>query len=248
MEFEGVGTMRSPLLEELRPMSCGGIGEKTYMMYLTLLSWEKEDAIEYSKLSGIRGWDKVDNEQFGMYEVVMVLRPLRDMFLNMLSFFIIETVEFDETHMRFITSRKTEDEGYVEVGLIDSSNFEDVRDAILNLNYVGIDKKDVEAKFTSVRAKEAWEKVQKFLKAQQKANVKRDNGKYHLANLISKLCVSGNQYSIFNVYKLTIFQFYDQVFQYSSLRRASLDENIFSNHGGDRFKADGWLNPLNEKV
>jgi len=241
--------MRSPRLEELKPGK--GVGERTYMMYLTLLTWDRSDVLEYAKTSGLRGWEKVDNDQFGVFEISILLGHIRELFLEMFSFFICERVGYDEKHMRYVTYRITEDDedaAPIEVGVIDHKNFEDVRDAILLLNYVGLDKKEVEAKFTSVKAQQLWEKAQQYLKEQQRAAAKRDSGKYHLANLLSKLCVCGTPYTLFNVYDLTLFQFYDQIFQYSSLRRASLDENIFSNHGGDRFKADEWLNPLNKKV
>jgi len=246
--FEGVGTMRSPRLEELRPQTSGGLGEKGYMMYLTLLSWDRDDAIEYAQMCGARGWEKVNNDQFGVFEIVFFLRFLREMYLGMLSFFIEGIVSWDEKQMHVTISQTDEEGDEVEIGIIDKNNFEEVREALLNLNYINIDKSEVVPKFTSEKTRLLWEQAQKYLKEQQRANAKRDSGKYHLANLISKLCVSGANYNMFNVYKLTVFQFYDQIFQYASLRRSSLDENIFSNHGGDRFKADGWLNPLNKKV
>jgi len=246
--FEGVGFMRSPLLEELRPVTSGGVGERGYMLYLTLLSWEKSDIMDYVKTSGLRGWDKVDNERFGVFEIAFLIRAVRELYLGMFSFFIDGSVSWDEKRMCVSIFGTDEDGMQIETGIIDKHNFEEVREALLNLNYVNIDKNEVEPKFTSEKTKALWEQAQKYLKEQQRANAKRDSGKYHLANLISKLCVSGTQYNLFNVYKLTVFQFYDQIFQYASLRRSSLDENIFSNHGGDRFKADGWLNPLNKKV
>lgn len=247
--LDGVGHLRSPKLGEIRPAPLG-IGESAYQFYLSLLSWDRDTMLEYAKACGIRGWDKITDARFGPYEIITVLRQLRDAFIVALSFFMVEDVSWDEKRRSFIVfiEKSEEDGGGIEVvGRIDRRNFETVRSSVLELNYIGLDKKEVKTTHSSEKSKELWEKVQTYLKEQEKRNAKRDNPKYHLGNIVSKLCACESKYSLFNVYELTIFQLYDQFFQYSLLRNSRLGEMIYSQHGGDSFKVDGWLMPLNNK-
>ena len=65
-----------------------------------------------------------------------------------------------------------------------------------------------------------------------------------LGNIISKLCAANSGYTLLNIYDLTIFQLYDQFFQYGYLRAMDLNERAFSVHGGKEFNFEKWLEPI----
>ncbi len=44
--------------------------------------------------------------------------------------------------------------------------------------------------------------------------------------------------------KVTVFQLYDQFFQYGYLRAMDLSEMAYSNHGGKDFDIQAWLKPI----
>ena len=56
-----------------------------------------------------------------------------------------------------------------------------------------------------------------------------------LSNIISKLSCVSVGYTLLNIYDLTVFQLYDQFFQYGYLRAMDLSEMAYSNHGGKDF-------------
>ena len=62
--------------------------------------------------------------------------------------------------------------------------------------------------------------------------------------MISKLCAANIGYTLFNIYELTVFQLYDQFFQYGYLRAMNLNEMAYSNHGGEKFDIQAWLKPI----
>ena len=44
--------------------------------------------------------------------------------------------------------------------------------------------------------------------------------------------------------EVTVFQLYDQFFQYGYLRAMDLSEMAYSNHGGKDFDLQAWLKPI----
>ena len=85
-------------------------------------------------------------------------------------------------------------------------------------------------------------------KQQAEAEVKEDKPEYHLGNIISKICAIHPSYNLLNIYGLTVFQLYDSFFQLGYMRSTDLSEKIFSNHGGDSFKFENWLQPILKNV
>ena len=244
--IHGVGHCRSPYLKELCPS--GGVGYSRYNLYLGFLSWDKDKLIQSTKLAGIRITKKLaTSDKLNVYDVATLLPQMREFYREILSFFMLEDVEWDDTGRRFVTYAAKEDKKYA-VGEINRENFEEVRLTLLQLNFVGIDKDDGQVKHTNARSKELWEKAQKFLKEQAAAEEHRDKPEYHIGNIISKLCSAHPTYNLLNIWRLTVFQLYDAFFQFGYMRSADLNEEIFSNHGGEKFNFEDWLKPILKNV
>lgn len=243
--FENVGRLKSPQLRNLCPNS--GIGYSVYSFYLAVLSWDKEALLKYARLVKLRGADKLQREEVNFFDAIIALRQTRELCREVLSFFIVEQVEWDEKKRCFNVYANI-DEQKVHVGQITRLNFEEVRKAILQLNFIGLDADEVPVKHSSEASKKLWERTQKYLEEQSKASPKGEKPEYHISNIISKLCAAHPSYNLLNIYDLTVFQLYDAFFQFGYMRSSNLSERIFSNHGGKKFNFEDWLKPILKNV
>ena len=244
IHIHGIGHVRSPKLKEITP--AGGMGQRTYSLYLSFLSWDKENLLKYVQLMRFRANDRLRQDVFNVFDVVTLLKQTRELCREVLSFFMLEGAEWDEKNRRFIMVAIDGDVKN-QVGEINRDNFEDVRKAILQMNFIGLDQDEEPVKFANNTAKELWERVQKH-KKEFSSSTPKDKPEYHLGNIVSKLCAAHQSYNLLNVYDLTVFQLYDSFFQLGHLRSSDLNEQIFSNHGGDKFKFENWLKPILRNV
>lgn len=236
----GIGHFRSPFLRDIYPSS--GIGYDAYNLYINFLSWDKDKIIKYDQVMGLHGADRLAKEdKLTAFDVATILEQTREYYREILSFFMLEELEWDDSERKYVAIL-TDDDGQHIAGEINRDNFEEVRRSILQLNFIGLDKDNKPAKYSDDRSKELWEKVQKYLKDQPQD--KEESPEYHLGNIVSKLCTVHPSYNYLNVYKLTIFQVYDAFFQCLHIRSSDLNERIFSTHGGDKFRFEDWLKPI----
>lgn len=244
--YQGVGHIKSPKLREISPGS--GIGYELYQIYLSFFFWTKEDLLRYDDAFGIKGVERLKNPKLSFFDAAVLIPMTREFCREILSFFIIEDIRWDNKSYRFLVF-DTVDEGKDKcIGEISNKNYEDLRDAILQLNYINLNKDKKEVTFENAKAKELWEKAQR-LKAEQEERRRKERGKsnddYNIGNVISKLCaISCGSYNYFNVFELTIFQLYDAFFQYGYLKGIKLSEDIFTRVGGEKFRFEDWLKPI----
>ena len=190
---------------------------------------------------GYRGASKLDKDVFNTFDVATLLPQTRELYRGALSFFMAEDLVWDNKQHSYIALSA---DNAKAVGAVSRDNFNDIREAMLQLNFIGLDKDNMPATHTTGKSKELWEKAQQFLKHQSEATTKEDKPEYHLSNIISKICAVHPSYNLFNIFHLTVFQLYDTFFQVGYMRSADLSEQIFSNHGGEKFKFEDWLKPI----
>lgn len=233
-----IGHFRSPLLKELKPS--GSIGAWMYQLYLNILSWDKKSCLDFMKIMTKRKLTKLEeNEKVTTFDAMTILDEPRELLQNAMAFFMRETLTWDKISRAFITTSTDKNE---TIGSINRDNFEEVRDMMLQLNYISIGESAAPIQHSSAKAKELWERSQQYLKEQSSKSSKDKS--YTFGNIVSKLCAANTGYTLFNIYDLTIFQLYDQFFQYGYLRAMSLNEMAFSNHGGEKFDMQAWLKPI----
>ena len=233
-----IGHFRPPKLKELRPD--GETPLWLYQVYLSILSGDKEHCLKIMKITTGRNLKKLEEaENITVFDALTILQQTRKLLQDAMAFFMLEIPVWDDKERCFLITSK---EGEV-IGKITRSNFDDVRDMMLQLNYINIGKSAEPIKHSSAKAKALWERVQKHLKEQSKKASPKDNN-YKIGNIISKLCAANIGYTLFNIYELTIFQLYDQFFQYGYLRAMNLNEMAYSNHGGEKFDIQAWLKPI----
>ena len=235
---EGVGHIRSPLLRELKPTQ--GIGMWTYNLYLNILSWEKDDLIKFMKVSTGKPLKAlVEDDKLSAFDVATLLEPSRRLLQEAMAFFIDEELVWEQRKRCFLSKSK---DNHTEVGCINRDNFDDVRDMMLQVNYINLDRSAKPTKFSSNKAQSLWEQVQQHLK--KEATKSTPDKRMQLGNIISKLSCVSVGYTLLNIYDLTVFPLYDQFFQYGYLRAMDLSEMAYSNHGGKDFDIQAWLKPI----
>lgn len=238
--IEGVGHFKSPLLKDIKPSQ--GIGVNTYHFYLQCLLFDKAGIIDFIThfVDDKKIYDIINQEEFNVFDILTLFPYLTEIYSQTFSFFSDERIEYNEEMRSFLLYERNN-----EVGQITRDNFEEVCNAILQLNYIGLSENAKPSGYSSDKAKELWERAQKYLKEQPKNN--KIDQRTSLGNIISKLSSVGIGYTLLNIYDLTIFQLYDQFFQYAYLRSTGLGERVYTNYGGDKFDIYGWLNPLKTK-
>ena len=233
---EGVGYLKPPRLKDLWP--AGGIGIWKYNFFLNILAWGKEKFLEYMKLTSPRQAEILSrNKELNVFDVMTLIPGFRPALTETLAFFMSGSVAWDDALRVFSV---TDFKG-VPTGNIDRDNFDGVRDAVLQLNYINLGD-SAALKHTSKKTKDLWERAQASLKKESLKSP--ENKSLSLGNIISKLCAAPGGYTLLNIYDLTVFQLYDQFFQYGYLRASNLNEMAFSNHGGEKFNFQDWLKPI----
>lgn len=233
---KGVGHIQSPKLWQLNPTR--GIGMWTYNLYLNILAWEKNDFLNFVRSTTGRSLEQLDNDKLNIFDTMTLVEMSRELLQKSLSFFICEKLEWSPKESGFITKNEQGN----NVGVVNRDNFDDLRDAVLQLNYIGLGKSAKPVRFNSKKTEKLWKMSQQYLKEESKK--KTEDKTMSLGNIISKLCASSTSYNLLNIYDLTIFQLYDQFFQYGYLRVMNLNEMAFSNHGGKDFDIQAWLKPI----
>jgi len=235
---EGIGRFRSPLLKELKPAA--GIGINTYNLYLSILSWEKDDFLRHIPESQAALLGK--NDKLSVFDMMTALKPeFREILHQALSFFMTDRVEWDGGNNRFLTYG-----GDAETGGIDRENFDDARDAILQLNYI-VGGRAAEPKHSSEKARKYWELAQQ--KKKEAGRASGENKYLRIGNIISKLCAAPGGYTFHNIYELTVYQLYDAFAQCGFLRAMNFNENIVATHGtgkDNKFNLQEWMKPIIE--
>lgn len=238
----GIGHIKSPILRDICPDKAG---IKTYILYINFLSWDKDELINFDKMMHFGGSGLLFKDELSMFDIVTLVPETRDLCSKMLSFFMSEKIVWDRTTRSYICFDDSDPS--VRIGCIAADNFDYLRECILKLNYIGLDKDNNEPPmYSSEKAKELWDRAEKYLAEQAKKSA--DKPEYHLCNVISKLCACHPSYNLLNVYRLTIFQLYDAFFQLGFLRASDLNERIFSTHGGESFAFEEWLKPILKNI
>lgn len=235
LPVDGVGHIHSPLLKELKPTQ--GIGMWTYNLYLNILSWGKEDLVKFLRVSMARPLKALEETRLNAFDVATIFDSVRELLQNAMAFFMDENIVWNKDERIFITQHPDTNK---DIGRITRDNFDDVRDMMLQVNYINFEHSTKPIKYSSKKAQELWERAQQHLKAAAKHEDKR----MQLGNIISKLSCASAGYTLLNIYDLTIFQLYDQFFQHCYLRSMHISDMVFSNHGGKDFDVQAWLKPI----
>lgn len=179
----------------------------------------------YAKMS------KEERSEFSYFNFIKAVPEIKEEVLNALSFFIVEKVEYDDARQCFVVARNDGSEAY-----IDESNVDDVRNAILQINYAK--ESAPPTRFKSEKAKLIYMRCQKG-KAKLEAAKKRDGG-ISLEAVVSSVAAKSNSYNLFNIFDLTIYQLYDQFAQINKHNQIDIVARRWAAWGEDDFDYSLW--------
>lgn len=130
--------------------------------------------------------------------------PLRDKLLEAVSFFVEETIRYDDETGYSVETSKGEERLSLE-------DMREIRSIILQLCCVD-DTVTPPKKFRNEKARKIYELIQSRKAEQAKAmkGKRKENPDTALPNLLSSFCAFSPSYNLTNVWELTMYQFYDQ--------------------------------------
>lgn len=229
-----VGYVRKPLLKDISDLTF-----EVYQMYINMI------VIDYDKILELTGLDKKDQDpEATKYDIIINNNNLRKLFLDILSFFIIGKISYDERYKSFINCQYNEEiEEDDIVGYVNNDNFITVCSCLLQINYLkGIEEKP---KKISKRALYIMGIIENAKKEIAEKNSKNNsvNKNMSMANIISKLSTYSNSLNIVNIWNITVYQLYDQFYQQTSKKQNDIHSMNYAHYGGE-FDLQSWYNSL----
>lgn len=237
--LQGIGTLKSPTLKEISPSNMTNYS--LYALVTQILFGSKNDIIEVGKNIGdnhtYKDLIEPDIEMTSKFNLIINSVDLREALCKALTLFFCNKIVFSPEHQAFLVLSVIDDKVDI-VGSINEDNYLFVEDLLKQLLHCESEYSDKELKFSSDKAKELWDKVSQ---AEEKEKADVNARDYEIGNIVSKLCVCGIGYTVENIYKLTVYQLYDQFSAYIQNRISQLSENAYAHNGGENFDMNSWL-------
>ena len=230
-----IGSVKPIKLKDVRLL-----GYDNYNIYVSILNLDKDQFLKFFKIQ-----DK-NISQKDYFDIIFDEQSLREMYLHIFSFFMVEKIEVDLKKRRYLvyyddfTKKKK-----IIIGLINKDSFDVLRNIILQLNYCLNNKAEIE-KPAGKHTAELLKKQKKYHELNIKIN-KKDDLNFSLPNIISKLCTYSNNVNLINIWDYTVFQVFDQFFALNNRRSIDMANQSYSIWGGD-YKIPQWFeNSFNNK-
>lgn len=230
----GICTLVPPQLKEIRK-----IGYNTYLSYLNCISMELNSFLEAIGISGnYASLTEKEKEACTVFNLLIAEPSMRDLLSNAVSFFVKETVIFNNSDSCFtLFEPNTEN----VVGVIATDNFDELRDGILQINYLS--RSEVAPmKFKSAKAKAIYEKCQagkKKMETKGKGDIN-----LNMPNVIASISTQHNSYNLLNIWDLTVYQLYDQFIRLNTKVQFDINSLKWAAWGSDPFEVSLWYKDI----
>lgn len=255
-----IGSIKSPTL-----LDVSRIGYQTYQSYLNLLlmnissyysfidKYEESYFYNYTNsqkelvIQVKREYENFTDDQkinVTFFDIFIFDVLFCQQLVEALNFFFQEDVEYDFNARIFNIYRRENNEKTL-IGFINSSNYDDITDIILQRVNV---QKSISEENVKVKNKLAAKFLEKIKKGEEKKNKKEDK-KTELGNIISSLSSHSKSLNIVNIWDLTVYQLYDQFRkqQHDDMYKInSINVSVWGNKDG-KFDNSQWFSLLNEE-
>lgn len=238
-----IGHIKSPKLIEI-----ANLNYDVYNSFLAVLLMTPEDYYKHyqkDKLEYYRGLSPTIKAQISIYDLMIHYDDLCEILEQILNFFFIETVVFNDEDDVFYTYQSQDDvQNRKPVGFIDSKNYSFVSDIILQRN--SIVRNVIDEDVNKIKNKKALEIYLKLKKGQEQQSKKINEKKIEIPNLISAMSIYHNNLNITNIWDLTVYQLYDQ-FQRQQLKQINDIQSTSVSVWGDeknKFDFSQWYKTL----
>lgn len=203
LDIVGVGRIKSPKLIEVADISY-----YDYAQYVSYLRMTPDDYIDTFKI------EDSDIELYTKFDIILYDPNFRNMIKNALNFFFIENFEwFDEYQSFLCTEEIVMENGESELlakGIINSKNYFDVLDIILQRVHITPDKTEVTdiTKIKNKRGLKIYKRMQQVKRKFKKTS--GGNPDLSLPNIISSVAVRSLSLNWINIWDITIYQLFNE--------------------------------------
>lgn len=207
-----IGAIRKPTLREISKISF-----ERFSYYETFMKITPETYYtQVLKEQGKSYWDSLSKDQqknTTIYQIICSDEKLRNIFLDMLSFFFVEEIRFVDG---FILTLKEPIQESEEIkpdmlkGIVSDKNFKEVIEIIQQTCCIyEKPKEDETEKYKNDLARKIAEKLKKAREQQEKAKAKQASKDHSLPNIISAVANRHPSLNPVNIWDLTLFQLID---------------------------------------
>lgn len=245
-----IGTLKKPTLEEISKLTFDKFQYYEFFIKMTpeifFTKLKEDDGIDY--------WNSLTKEQqdkISLYDLIGKEEKLRNTYLDVLNFFFIETVIFQEGYF-ILLNKGVEFTDNVDIssirGLISRETFMQVLDLIQQICCIHGEEENLdEMKFKNNLARQLMEKMLKE-KKQEKKKSKSDKN-MTIPNIISALSNKHPSLNYTNIWRLTIFQLLDSFNRMQANSVYEIDSTRVSVWGDEKkaFDASLWYKNEYEK-
>ena len=242
-----VGTLRKPTLKEISQLTFDKFSYYEFLVKLTPETY-------YTKLKDDNGkeyWNSLTEEQqdkITLYDLIEEDDKLRDTYVNILNFFFVETVIYQEGYF-IILKQGVEKADVIKTsdvrGAISREAFVQVLDLIQQICCIRGEEENLdEMKFKNNLARQLMEKILKEQK-KDKQNKKADIN-MTIPNIISALSNKHPSLNFINIWDLTIFQLLDSFNRTQANSMFDIDSTRVSVWGDEKKTFDPALWYKNE--
>lgn len=239
-----IGTLICPTIKQLQD-------DEKMFNYIVLSKVTTCNLDELKSFFLKMGFDEIEGleypEDFKKFDfLTMTSLSIRAIFLSALSLVYKEQLIFSDTKKTIMVYQNDEKEEIL-VGSLDRDNYEDVEVLLRQLLYISDFENKTNQKKQTL-SPQAQSVANMFEEMESKIKVADVyDSDYELDNIISKMCVAGIGYTLFNIYDLTVYQLYDQFMSYTQKKVWEIEKSVFSFNGGDSFNVVGWLKNNNKR-
>lgn len=172
------------------------------------------------------------------YDILSQIEQLRAVFIQALTLFFINRIEYLDEYGFIFFNAKTDD---VE-GCLNAESFDMYCSIIVQLMHDGKVEQQPKKEQENLSGKppEVIHALKMFEKYSN-TSTSKSSKTYLLDNIISKMSVANSGYTLLTIYELTVWQLFDQFQAYTQNRISKLSERSYSIWGGENFDFELWL-------
>ncbi len=191
----------------------------TYQSFLLITPGEYYKSVDRDHYEEWNALSVEDKTKFRMYEVTLLDKRVREIYLSMFNFFFIQRVIFrDNVYVLLNTDDYDTPDDEVEIneenlsGVITGKTFSEALDILKQVCCIKSNNvlDEPEPRFRNEKARLIWLKLQEAKKLEMARKNEKEKKDFELANIISSVAAKSPNLNIIEIQNATLFQIYDQ--------------------------------------
>ena len=208
--LNNIGHIKSITLEEIFSPSVTYLVYNSYLSFLLLTPETYYEEIAKSKTAWYNSLPQEKKDEITTFDLVCKDVSLQKTYQSIFNLFLVENVVWDNINQVFVVYTDFDDNGnVVPIGLIHKNIFGELCDIILQRCAINRSAEDVDE--SQVKSKKARKTIGLLKKGRKKLHKTSErNRSVEIPNLISSLASRSKSLNYINIWKLTVYQLYDQ--------------------------------------